>query len=360
MTCREEVFKTFLGESTRRPLYLADLTLWYDWHKTRDTLPVDWQEDSLPKISQRLGSPAWLPIQVWDSELSSIDVKIVETADEKSITYETSSRRLVARWIRGPDEDWWQSQYPIRSEKDLEAGLELVESRTYNVDASALSQAVINVDETGIVPLELPKRPYSELLHDFLGWSEGLMLLGEPEIQEMITVLESKLQALTVEIAKLPGAIVLSPDNLDGQFVSPGAFDRYLAGSYRRTADILHEHGKWLVSHVGGPAARLLEGMASTGLDAIQGICEPPQSDTPLPEARRIVGPGILLWGGIPQDILLDTHSWEQFEETVTRVAAEARTSQHVILGVADRVPVGAALDRLQSISSLIHAGSSQ
>ena len=42
-------------------------------------------------------------------------------------------------------------------------------------------------------------RPYSEILHAFLGWSEGLMLFagdGRPALLEMLAVLEEKVQAL--------------------------------------------------------------------------------------------------------------------------------------------------------------------
>jgi len=51
----------------------------------------------------------------------------------------------------------------------------------------------------------------------------------------------------------LPGEIVLSPDNLDGQFISPRMFKKNMADSYRRTTQVLHEQGKCLLVHVGGP-----------------------------------------------------------------------------------------------------------
>jgi len=236
----------------------------------------------------------------------------------------------------------------------------LAESTTYVLNPSSLSQARAEVGDSGVMALELPKRAYSAIIHNFLGWSEGLLLLSEPEIEKMISVLESKLQTLVGEIAELPGSIVLSPDNLDGQFVSPGAFDGHLEGSYWRTAETLEAHGMWLVTHVGGPVARLLERFATTGLDAIQGICGPPQSDTPLLEARGITGPGIALWGGIPQDVLLDTQSREQFEQTVVRVASEASGTEQMLLGVTEWVAVNASLDRLQAIRSLIIEGFSR
>jgi hypothetical protein len=293
-------------------------------------------------------------VQLWKIETPGIETETVEEADEQTITYQTSTKTLVARWTLGPDGDWWQTEYPVKSVEDLEAAVELIESLRYVLDMSSLRDLRDDVGDDGVVVPELPKRPYSELLHGFLGWTDGLLLLGEPEVQKMMTLLESKLQDLVEEISKLPGEIILSPDNLDGQFVSPGALERYLAGSYRRTSQLLRQQGKHLVVHVGGPIKRLLRPLAETGLDAIQGICGPPQSDASLVEAQKLVGPGITLWGGIPQDVLLETYDWARFEKAVTRAAGEAAHGNRRILGVADRVPVHAQLDRLKAIPSLI------
>jgi hypothetical protein len=152
----------------------------------------------------------------------------------------------------------------------------------------------------------------------------------------------------------VPGRLVLSPDNLDGQFVSPRAFQSYLSESYRLTTEELHRHDKQLVVHVGGPIKRLLAALVEAGVDGFEGICGPPQSDLSLVQAREAVGPGPTLWGGIPQDVLLDTHEEQEFEAAVLRAIQEVRGEERMILGVADRVPVDTELSRLQAIPDLI------
>jgi len=145
MTPREEILRAFQGEDTASMPYLADLTLWYHWHASRSTLPPDWQVESLTQVSQRMGSPVWAPLQVWTVELSGIGVETVETSDERTITYETAQRRLMARWVRGPDGDWWQSEYPIKDEDDLDAGLTIAESTTYTLETSTLARMQADV-----------------------------------------------------------------------------------------------------------------------------------------------------------------------------------------------------------------------
>ena len=180
------------------------------------------------------------------------------------------------------------------------------------------------------------------------------MLLGEPAIREIIAVLDRELQRLVQEIARLPAALILSPDNLDGQFISPRAFQTHLAESYRLTTEMLHRHDKRLVVHIGGPIRRLLAPLAEAGVDGFEGIAGPPQSDLTLAQAREIVGPGTTLWGGIPQDFLLDTHDEQELEAAVAQAVWDARGDSRMILGVADRVPVDAEPGRLVEIPAMI------
>src|SRR5208282_4739718 len=215
-------------------------------------------------------------------------------------------------------------------------------------------RALPDTDEHPVV-VELPKRPWSELLHSFLGWSEGLMfLLEEPAaLREIADMLEEKISRLVSDVAGLPGDIVLSPDNLDGQFVPPESFEENFAPSYAKTARALHDGGKRLVVHVGGPVRGLLPGLARCGVDCVQGISGPPQGDSTLEEARQLVGTGPALWGGVPQDSLLASCG-----DGVFRAAAEAAFSQasvdpQVIVGVADRVPADALPDRIATLARM-------
>jgi hypothetical protein len=260
----------------------------------------------------------------------------------------------VARWTLGPDGDWWQTEYPVKTADDLPAALELAQAHNYALDPAEFERQKAELAQGDIMAIELPRCPYSQLLHDFLGWSQGLLLLREPQVEEIIQALELSYQNLVVKIAQLPGQIVLAPDNLDGQFISPQAFDQHLAPSYRQATETLHQAGKRLVVHVGGPIKRLLAPLAQAGIDALEGIAGPPQSDVPLSQARQAVGPELVLWGGIPQDFLLETREQAEFEMALRQAVQEAQGDGRIILGVADRVPVEAQLERLEAIPALI------
>ncbi len=359
MISKEKILARFSGEGDGRPLYLPDLTLWYDWHRSRDTLPSGWEAFSLPQVARNMGAPVWWVARPWRVETpSSVEIVRTEEDGKRIVRSQTSSGTLVARWtLMGTDGDWWQTEYPVKTKEDLATALELIDGRTYVLDSSKLARLEAMVGEDGVMAIEIPRRPYSDVLHELLGWSEGLLLLSEPAVEDIIAILESKLQALVRAVAELPGHLVLAPDNLDGQFIPPAVFKAHLADSYRLTAEALHQQGKYLVVHVGGPIRHLLVPLAQAGVDGVEGVCGPPQGDVTLAEAREIAGPGLTLWGGIPQDFVHDTHDREEFEAAVVSAAQEAAGDGRMILGVADRVPVDADLGRLEAIPDLIGRG---
>ncbi len=103
----------------------------------------------------------------------------------------------------------------------------------------------------------------------------------------------------------------------------------------------------------------LLALLAATGVDGIEGVAGPPQSDTPLDLARARAGAGVLLWGGIAQDYLLPAQPETDFRAAVEQAARLARRDGRIVLGVADRVPVDAELSRLRAVPEIV-AGSIQ
>ncbi len=357
MIARTDILSRFAEEGDEQLIFLPDLTLWYDWHTRRESLPDKWKTYSLPEIAQDLGWPVWLAVRPWKAEHPGVKVVTSEEGQERVVRTETSAGTLTARWSLGPDGDWWQTEYPVKNAEELEAVLELVNSRTYTLDTTELTRTTELVGDKGVVAIELPRRPYSDLLYDFLGLSDGLMLLGEPPVQEILRLLEEKLQHVVEKIIRLPGKLILSQDNLDGQFISPRACKKYLTDSYRHTTNLLHQHNKHLIVHAGGPLKRLIKPLVDAGIDGIEGISGPPQSDTSLAEARELAGSGLTLWGGIPQGFLLPIHESHIFEAAMKQAAQEARHDGRMILGIADRVPVDAELARLEAISELINQG---
>ncbi len=354
MTTRQQVLDCLSGSSSARPIFLPDLALWHRWHATRGTLPAE-AGVTLPDAARALGAAIWSVVKPWEASTPGIETTVTENAGERIVRHMTDRGVLTARWQLGPDGDWWQVEYPVKTAEDLPAVQRLIEARRYELRPGALAATREAVGDDGVVALELPMRPYSDVLHTVLGWGEGLALFlgeGKAAIEAMLAVLEERLDALTTEIAALPGDLLLGPDNLDGQYISPRAFRQYLDASYRRTAQVARANGKPFVVHMGGPARRLLPLLAQAGISGVEGIAGPPQGDATLAEAREAAGPGLVIWGGIPQDFLVAERSEAEFEAAVFEAVEQARGAGSVLLGVADRVPVDAEWSRLKRLSA--------
>ena len=47
MPLKADILARFSGAGRDHPFYLPDLTLWYEWHKSKGTLPDAWKDFSL-------------------------------------------------------------------------------------------------------------------------------------------------------------------------------------------------------------------------------------------------------------------------------------------------------------------------
>ena len=356
MTPRSQLLSLMYGKDVDSPVFVPNLSLWYDWHAARGTLPAEWQGSTLAQVTRALGVPIWLTPRCYRIERNGAQRQARKRNGERVIRHVAPTGALVERWNLGPDGDWWQTEYPVKTVDDLAVLNDIISRRSYVLSATQAKVLAADVGDEGVVALELPRRPFAQLCLEWLGWTDGLMLLMDAAdlVDEVLDTLEAKIQGLVAEVARLPFDVVYSPDNLDAQFISPGVFDQYLAGSYRASVEILHAHGKRFLAGTGGPIRRLLAPLAATGVDGIDGISGPPQSDATLVEARALTRPDFLLWGGIPQDALLPACSQADFEASVRRAAGEARDAGAVLVGIADRVPIDADLDRLRAIPALL------
>lgn len=353
MTARARILNRFDPQAEAGPApLLLDLTLWHKWHSSRGTLPAGCGP-ALLDAYRGLGAAIWAPFKPWRVEYDGVTVATEEADGRRVVTYTVGAAALQAVWTVGPDGDWWQSEYPVKTAADLALAVEVAAARRYVVDPAGLDAWRAAVGEDGVVALELPMQPYSDLLHAFVGWSEGLLLIqgeGKAHAAAIVDELARKQAGLATRLAALPGDLLLAADNLDGQYISPRNFKEYMAASYAATAALARGAGKPLVVHVGGPAKRLTPLLCQAGVDGIEGIAGPPQGDATLAEARTAAGPDITLWGGIPQDMLIADREEAEFEAALQSAREQAKGDGRMILGVADRVPPDAELSRLRRL----------
>lgn len=342
------------------PVLLPDLYLWYARNRERGSLPAAAAHaESAPEAARALGATVWCKVRPWRTVFADAVEQDTQSADERHRRITVGDHTLVSTWKRGPDGDWWQTAYPVGDVRDLQAVATMVAGRSFTPEPDVFLEATRRYADLGVVAVELPARPFSWLMLEMLGWSEGLMLLFDQAdlIDQIISDADAQLQRLISDIVgALPDdqpVAIYSPDNLDGQFVSPAYFDSYLSDSYRKTSQTLRNGGGGnLMVHAGGPVRPLLEPLAAAGVQTVCGVSGPPQGDTP-PSTVAAVRPPLTVWGGIPQDVLLPATPEEQFHATAEEILHYARSHPRIIVGVADHVPEEADPTRLQELIDL-------
>ena len=226
----ERFASRFTDEVHHQPFFLPDLTLWFEWHQRESTLPAP----TLAEITRQLGVCHWNERRPWAYETHRIDISVSQTPEEKKVTYRTPSGTLQSRWTLGPDGDFWQVEYPVKSTEDLLVLEDIADDRTYRLAGlpSGTGKDPPGVglprgarpqgSDADIAAVALPLSPFSMLVYEFLGLSEGLMLLWD-ETERIIEILRrfyNNLISFIADIANDPAPFVVLPDNLDGQFIS--------------------------------------------------------------------------------------------------------------------------------------------
>jgi hypothetical protein len=158
---------------------MPDLSLWFEWHSKRGTLPEAFRESTLADIAAALNCPAWMVHTPWRLEYDGIDVTREKSETLRVIKYHTKFRVLSEVWSLGPDGDWWQQEYPVKDEDDLDAAEEIVKAMQYRFKPS--QPAGVDSNPRVLDVIQLPKTPYSDMLHAMMGWSDGLMLMMAEE-----------------------------------------------------------------------------------------------------------------------------------------------------------------------------------
>ena len=115
---------------------MPNLTLWYNWHAERDTLPDGWRGWSLPQIARSLGVPAWLTARPFRVDPGDVEIVKTELAGQRMVHYNVPGGTLTERWTLGPHGDWWETEYPVKTCKNRTSSpiaKQILEIRTYTL-----------------------------------------------------------------------------------------------------------------------------------------------------------------------------------------------------------------------------------
>ena len=213
----------------------------------------------------------------------------------------------------------------------------MIEDRVYEPNYDQYKQLKEELENDGIVTVGTDYTPLMKVILGYMGFRTfAIMLRRNPEaIEELIEALDRKFLEELKIVADSPAEIVRVGDNIDGVFISPNLYEKYLLPYYNKYADLLKAKGKIVISHMDGRLRVLRDLIARTRLDAIEAFTPPPMGDLPPEEAKEIWKDKVV-WMNFPEVVFL--RSAEEIRDFTIGLLEEIAPGKGFIIGITEDI----------------------
>jgi len=133
-----------------------------------------------------------------------------------------------------------------------------------------------------------------------------------------------------------------------GGFIGPGMFrEIFLEANRERVDNIKTRHHKYVVKHCCGNVNQFLDLFVELGYDCYQSIQQSAGMD--LAEVKRKIGDRVVLWGGVPVELIIGG-SMDEVRREVRTAMANAKAGGRFILGTTHTIAVGSNYDNFMAM----------
>jgi hypothetical protein len=201
---------------------------------------------------------------------------------------------------------WFPVEYPIKSCQDYRAFAWIIENLEYEFDLPALDARVRDIGDQGLVTVGAPSSPLGMLVRCYMGVERLAYAYADHpvELRDLVEAMADKFYECYRAIARSAADAVINYDDTSTLAISPKMFRELELDFLNKTADIMHESGKFLIHHACGHVFSLLSDFRSTRIDAFDGPSPPPQGDTTVRQAREGLGPDIVIMPFTQEDAI--------------------------------------------------------
>jgi hypothetical protein len=194
------------------------------------------------------------------------------------------------------------------------------------------------------------------LKHFFESTTFYLELYDHPkELRQLCEDMEPYFEQTCEVHAQSPAEVIHFGSNYDDMITYPPFFKDHMMPTLQRFSDLLHSHGKLLLSHCDGENKGLVDLIRESGIDIAEAVCPQPMTKLTVGEVRRAFQGKVTILGGIPSVALLESSmSDEEFEAYMKNLFQEIAPGDRFILGISDTTPPDAKFERLLRITEMV------
>ena len=249
----------------------------------------DVQPDPLESLSQ---------VETWE------EIRLQGRSRFTRRTIKVGQRTLSSLTRRDQDLDTvWHLEHLLKDTADLQAFLELPAPHfTGQVDPASVLQTEASLGDTGIVMLDTPD-PLCLAASLFHLADYTVIALTEPSLfHRLLDRFAGALYPQVQAVANaLPGPLwrIYGPEYASPPYLPPRLFREYVVEYARPVVQAIQAAGGYARIHCHGRLNAILPDILSLGVDGLDPLEPPPQGDISLPEARRLCGEGMVLFGNI-------------------------------------------------------------
>jgi corrinoid protein of di/trimethylamine methyltransferase len=152
-----------------------------------------------------------------------------------------------------------------------------------------------------------------------------------------------------------PAQAILWGANFDDMITYPTYFVKEIQPWLRKVGPAFKEKGKVCICHCDSENFGLMDILPDSGFQVAEAICPWPMTKVKIGEYYRKWHGRLIIFGGIPSNILLtDLTSEADFEGYLDTMFAELTPGDGVIVGIADTTPPLASWDRLRRVGDRV------
>lgn len=360
MNKRELNLRIFDNQEVSEILFQPRIEMWYNWNKSRGTLPERYKNMSLLQVYDDLDISVryiygYWPYNRGGTYFKQVKIDVKEQKDKRINVINTPRGRLITEYRLSSDKAWIVTKFPIKKIEDIEKAIWFYENLTFTFEKDKFEQASEYFGDRGFPQFYLPRSPYQSLSTNgftpSMGMENLIYALNDypDQVEKLMQAIDHSQDTLYEDIISYGKTKLINfGENVDANLVSPYYFEKYCVPYYEKRVNQLKEAGIYAYIHIDGsfkPLLKHLNNLPFRGLEALTPI---PQGDVTIEEIKESIGDKILL-DGIPAIFFLPNYPLEKLEQCARKLINLFHP--RLVLGASDELPPEADIERIRYIS---------
>jgi hypothetical protein len=376
------------GEVPDRLPFLPRLEFWHRAQQQSGTLPPELCSLSLIEIADRLGVGYYsivpdysecsgdgvadrglgilqLPVLPYKVAVEGVERRVLSHDRETVVEYTTPAGTIRTASIftdemlaAGASEPWI-TEHAIREPRDFEVVGYIFSHLKVEPQFAGYQEHCERVGERGIVVgfASSWACPIHHIMAQLMGLEQFFYAMHDCPVgvERLCEQMDPFYQKVKTIAAESPAEVILLGSNYDDSITHPAFFKKYILPSLRGYAEVLHQKGKYLMTHTDGENEKLLPLYLEANFDIADSVCPHPMTRCRLEEIRKVFSDRITICGGIPSILLCsDSASSEEFRQFIDNLVERYEGQSHFIAGVSDMVTADADWERFLYIRDKI------